>query len=87
MIYNKDDGYWNAGEKCSYLDNLAYYLYVSEYCNWVREQDLTNQPMTHYIFILQHADKEYSRYIEQYYNKALSIIRKEKLEKINEKIL
>jgi hypothetical protein len=85
MIIDKNKGYWNVG-KSPYLDELAYYLYLKDFDNWIHSIGF-EKPITQYVFCMQHSYEKNTGHIAQYYNKALSVIRKEKLEKINEKIL
>jgi len=91
MIIDKSVGFWWLVGNCSYLQDIAYYLYIKDFDNYFH----ISKPISQYVFIMQHSYEKNTGYISQYYQQALSIIRKEKLEKlindstnkINKKIL
>jgi len=72
MKINKKIGHWSDNKDVTYLDNVAYYLYVNNiYTNITKRWQVT--------FISEHY--EYNRF-NNYYNLATQIIRRNKIEKI-----
>ena len=81
MNIDKSLGCWNLGN-CSYLDELAYHLYLKDYDNWFHSVGF-EEPITQYVFGMQHSYEKNTGHVAQYYNKSVLVIRKEKLEEIN----
>lgn len=79
MIIDKSVGYWF--EYVDDLTDIAYYLYVKDWNNWIHSKDI-KEPITQYLFIMQHSYEKNNIYINRYFNQALNIIRKEKLKMI-----
>jgi len=75
MDIDKSRGYWTKGSETTYLDDLAYYMY----CQYRK-----NKPT--YNLTSQDAMMVHPKVYRRFYNEALIIIRREKLNKIITKI-
>jgi len=77
MIFNKNIGNWY--KKSTYLDDVVYQLYLDE----IKNTNDENYPGYQEYLIAVHI-KYKNNQIENAYNIAKNIIRKEKIEKLNE---
>jgi len=85
MIIDKGWGYWNL-KNSTIFDDIAYYLFVQYYVHDYKDSQLY---MSNMEYEPPNQKWFYFRklYYEKYYNKANIILRKEKLNKINETII
>jgi len=84
MIINKRRGNWGSDGQFDYLDDVAYELYV-QYSQSRIDVNLNFIPDQYTVYTIYHHSKigeNDNNFINDFYNRARLIIRKEKLEKI-----